>query len=154
VALGDVDGVVLSEADGAVVVPGELEESEDEVEVVSDDVAVVSDDVGVSADNVEVSDGDVVDVVELAELLLVSVEALLADEGAPDAPVPAVLEEVRTVDDAGGDPQSELCALAAGAWMAKAPNAMSATPKSPSPIATPKAAGLRSSALTVQPRIS
>jgi hypothetical protein len=174
VALGDVDGVVMLTADGAVVVPGEVEESEDEVEVVSDDVevvsddvevvsddvAVVSDDVGVSDDDVEVSDGDVVDVVELAELLLVSVDALLIDEGSPDAPVPAVepvppvFEEVRTVDDAGGDPQSELCALAAGAWMAKAPNAMSATPKSPSPIATPKAAGLRSSALTVQPRIS
>jgi hypothetical protein len=148
VGLGDVDGEVLS--DGVAVVVDDVEGSEDPVEV--------------SEDPVEVSEDEVVDVV-LGVLLLVSVGVLVVDEeSSDDASVPSLTlvvpllvvlpEEVRTVDDAGGDPQSELCALAAGAWTANAPNAMSATPKSPSPIATPRAAGLRSSPLTVQPRIS
>jgi hypothetical protein len=54
--------------------------------------------------------------------------------------------------DAVGEAQSELCAFAAGA--SRAPNATSATPKSASAIAAPSAADLRSSALTVQPRIT
>jgi hypothetical protein len=182
VALGDVESALLSDDDGVVVsvpevvvvsVPEVVVVSVPEVSVpevvvvsvpvvvVSDGVEVVSDDdVDVSDDDVDVSDDDVVDDVELVELVPESVDEpadeLLADEGAPDAPVPSVVlpEEVRTVDDAGGDPQSEVCAFAAGAWIAKAPNAMSATPRSPSPIAIPSAAGLRSSALTVQPRIT
>jgi hypothetical protein len=184
VALGDVESALLSDDDGVVVsvpevvvvsVPEVVVVSVPEVVVVSvpvvvvsdgvevvsdDDVDVSDDDVDVSDDDVDVSDDDVVDDVELVELVPESVDEpadeLLADEGAPDAPVPSVVlpEEVRTVDDAGGDPQSEVCAFAAGAWIAKAPNAMSATPRSPSPIAIPSAAGLRSSALTVQPRIT
>lgn len=108
------------------------------------------------------------DVDGVAVLLEVSVESLAGVESLDGvsspafemaAPPPTVLLElglelVRIVDDVGGEPQSELCASAAGAWTAKTPNAMSATPKSPSAIAAPSAAGLRSSALTVHPRFT
>jgi hypothetical protein len=130
VALGDVDGVVLS-VDPVVVVV---------VESDVDGVAVL----------LEVPVESLADVESLDDV------SPLAFETA--APPPTVLELglelVRMVDDVGGEPQSELCASAAGAWTAKAPNAMSATPKSPSAIAAPSAAGLISSALTVHPRFT
>lgn len=145
--LGDTDGDVLSDDPVVVVVV---------VPVVV--LVVESDAEGVV---VESDVEGVVVVVELSVEPLAGVESLgdvslLALETA--APPPTVLLEglelVRTVDDAGGEPQSEPWASAAVAWTAKAPNAISATPKSPSAIAAPSAAGLKSSALTVHPRFT
>jgi hypothetical protein len=67
--------------------------------------------------------------------------------------VAALFEEVRTVDVAGGDPQSEL-ESAIDACAARELTNNIATPKSASPIAAPSAAGLRIRALTVRPRIN
>ncbi len=122
------------------------------------------DDVGES-DGVGVSDGEVgASVGVLVSVADVLGESLGDGESPADAtalmlravpaPVPgAVLfDEVRTVEVVGGEPQPAESATAACAT--KAVTSSTTTPKKASATAAPNAAGLRSSALTVNPRFT
>jgi hypothetical protein len=126
----------------------------DPAELVGDDVAVSegvadgdgeSDELAAGVLSLDEEPADVLAEPFASKESLVDATALLIG---PESPPETLSEVVMTTDDVGGDPQSELCAAAAGECTTNALNVSRATPKRARPIAAPSATGLRSSALT------
>lgn len=152
--LGLWSGLVSSDEEGAALESDDVEEPAGVA--LSDDASVevdVSEGVLVSVGESvgELSSGDGESPGDESSLGNATASALRVVASPPVTvlPLPA---EVRTVDVDGGDPQIEL-ESAMDACAARALTNSTATPKNASPIAAPSATGLRSSALTVHPRL-
>jgi hypothetical protein len=129
--------------------PSATEELLDDVE---ESGVVVSDgDVGASV-GVVVSVADVLGESPGAEESPTDATAPVLRAVPPPVPEPVLFDEVRTVEVVGGEPQPAESATAACA--AKAVTSSTTIPKKASATAAPNAAGLRISALTVNPRFT